>query len=80
MFACAPPGTHPEQEATTRLWVAEVNTSVADLLQIRAEMNSGALLTPSVFYHPGLLNIIAEDASRCFELPENKFFSFFIYK
>ena len=40
-------------------------------------MNSRALLTPSVFYHPGPLNTMADDASRRFDLPDNNLLSFF---
>ena len=56
------------------------NLIVANLLQICAEMNSGDLLTLYVFYHPGLLNTIADDASRCFDLTDNKSLSFFLSK
>ena len=54
-----------------------VNPVVADLLRIRSEMNSRALLTPSVFYHPGPLNTMADDASRRFDLPDNNPLFFF---
>ena len=54
-----------------------VNLVVADLLHVGAEMNSRSLLTPSVFYHPGPLNTMADDASRRFDLPGNNFLSFF---
>ena len=54
-----------------------VNPIVADLLCVRAEMNSGALLISSVFYHPGPLNTMAYNASCRFDLPGNKFLSFF---
>ena len=60
--------------------VSTVNLIVTDILLIRAEMNSGALITPSVLYHPGLLNKFSYDASRHFELPGNKFLSFFLSK
>ena len=40
-----------------------VNTIVANLLCIRAETNSGDLLTLSVFYQPGPLNTMADDSS-----------------
>ena len=43
-----------------------VNLVVADLFRVRAEMNSRALLTTSVFYHPGPLNTMADDVSRRF--------------
>ena len=46
--------------------VSTVNLIVTDILLIRAEMNSGALITPSVLYHPGLLNQFSYDASRHF--------------
>ena len=57
-----------------------VNLVVADLLCVRVEINSRALLTPSVFYHPGTLNTMAYDASRRFYLPDNNFLSFFWLK
>ena len=41
-------------------------------------MNRGGLLTPSVFYHPGPLNTMADDASYRFYLPDNKFISFLL--
>ena len=50
---------------------------VSYLLCVRADMNSRALLNPSVFYHPGPLNTMADDASRRFDLPDNNFLSFF---
>ena len=56
------------------------NPIVADLLCIRADMNSGALLTPSVFYHPGLLNTMADNSFHCFDLSDNNFIYFFGYK
>ena len=40
-------------------------------------MNSGSLLTPSVFYYPCTLNTMADDASRRFDLPDNNFLSLF---
>ena len=52
-----------------------VNLIVADLLRARAEMKSGAMITLSVFYHPGTLNTMADDASRRFDLPDNNFLS-----
>ena len=59
---------------------SNVNLIVVDLLRVRAETNSGALLTPYVFYHPGPLNTMADDASHRFDLPDNKFLSFFLSK
>ena len=54
-----------------------VNSIVADLLRVHAETNSGALLTLSVFYQPGPLNTMLDDASCNFDLPDNNFLSFF---
>ena len=54
-----------------------VNPVVADLLRVRAELNSRALLTPSIFYHPGPLSTMADDVSRRFYLPDNNLLSFF---
>ena len=45
------------------------------LLCIWFEVNSGALLAPSMFYHPGPLNTTVNDASHHFDLPDNNFFS-----
>ena len=53
------------------------NPIVSDLLRICAETNSGALLTPSLFYQPGPLNIMVDDTSRSFDLPDNNSLSFF---
>ena len=54
-----------------------VNPVVADLLRVRAEINSRAMLTPSFFYHPGPLNTMADDSSRRFDFTDNNFLSFF---
>ena len=54
-----------------------VNLILAVLLRFCDDMNSMALLNPSVFYHPGHLNTMVDDASRRFDLPDNKFLSFF---
>ena len=53
-----------------------VNPIVADLLRVCDEMNSGSLLTSSMFYHPGPLNTMADDASRRFDFPDNNFISY----
>ena len=52
---------------------SKVNLIVAYILWIRVEMNSGALITLSVFYHLGLLNTMDDDACCSFDLPDNKF-------
>ena len=54
-----------------------VNPVVADLLRIRSTINRTACITPSVFYHPGILNTIADDALRRFDLSHPYFLSFF---
>ena len=41
-----------------------INPVVADLLRIRSLVNRQFCITPSVFYHPGHLNTMADDASR----------------
>ena len=45
-----------------------INPVVVDLLRIRALVYRQFCITPSVFYHPGNLNTMADDASRKFEL------------
>ena len=50
---------------------------MADLLRVQAEMNSPALLAPSIFYHPVPLNTMADDASCRFDFPDNNLLSFF---
>ena len=35
------------------------------------------MLTPSIFYHPVPLYTMADDVSRCFDLPDNNLLSFF---
>ena len=54
-----------------------VNPVVADLLRIRSLVNRQFCLTPSVFYHPGQLNTMADDASRKFNLGLTEFLSTF---
>ena len=54
-----------------------LNLVMADLLCVRSEMNSRALLTPPFFYHPGTLNTMVDDASRRFDLSGNNLISFF---
>ena len=50
---------------------------VADLLRIWDLVNRQFCITPSVFYHPGHLNTMADDASRNFELDLTDFLSTF---
>ena len=45
-----------------------INPVLVDLLRIRALVYRQFCITPSVFYHPGNLNTMADDASRKFEL------------
>ena len=54
-----------------------INPVVADLLRIRALVNRQFCITPSVFYHPGHLNTMADGASRKFELDLTDFLSTF---
>ena len=56
---------------------ATINPVVADLLRIRSIINRNAAITPSVCYHPGKENTMADDASRKFTLCSNSFMSFF---
>ena len=56
---------------------ATINPVVADLLRIRSIINRNATITPSVCYHPGVDNTMADDASRKFTLCSNSFMSFF---
>ena len=50
-----------------------INQVVADLLRIRALHSSKFFLKPSVFYHPGQENCMADDASRLFYLSDTDF-------
>ena len=54
-----------------------INPVVADLLRVRSIINRNACITPSVCYHPGIENTMADDASRRFALCPNSFMSFF---
>ena len=54
-----------------------INPVVADLLRIRSIINRNACITPSVCFHPGVDNTMADDASRRFDLPTHSFMSFF---
>ena len=60
--------------------VATINPVVANLLRIRSIVNSNSSITPVVFYHPGHLNTMADDASRLFQLTNQSFLSFFSRK
>ena len=82
-------GTNPEWRAsftgsdnmTTFNWTfwgaSTVNPVVADLLRLRSLVNRQFNITPSVFYHPGPQNTMADDASRKFHLVTEIFLSFF---
>ena len=64
--ACHPPSTVSDNTPTVSWCFREASTVkpvMADLLRVRAEMNSRDLVTPSVFYHPGTLNTMVDDAS-----------------
>ena len=50
---------------------------MANLLRIRAETNSGDVLSLSVLCHPGPLNTMAYYASHRFDSPDNNFIFFF---
>ena len=50
-----------------------INPVVAELLRIRSLVNRQFCVTPSVFYHPGHLNTMADDASQKFELDLTNF-------
>ena len=41
---------------------ATINSVIADLLRIRSSTNRQASIISSVFYHPGHLNTMADDA------------------
>ena len=56
------------------------NPVVVNLLYIRAITNTAAIFSSTVFYHPCLLNTMADDASSCFDLAPQIFISFFFYK
>ena len=57
-----------------------INPVVANLLRIRSITNTNASITPAVFYHPGTLNTMADDASRLFHLSNTSFLSTFSRK
>ena len=59
---------------------ATINPVVANLLRIRSIVNSNSSITPAVFYHPGVLNTMADDASRLFHLTNPSFLSSFSRK
>ena len=50
---------------------------VDDLLRLRSAHNWNARITPSVFYHPGPKNTMADNTSRRFDLNNQAFLSFF---
>ena len=52
-----------------------INLVVADLLCIRALHSRNFFLNPSVFYHPGKENCMADDASSLFYLSDTVFFT-----
>ena len=54
-----------------------INLVVAYLFRIWALVNRQFCINPSVFYHPGHLNTMADDASRKFELDLTDFLSTF---
>ena len=54
-----------------------INPVVADLLRIRFLVNRQFCITPFVFYRPGHLNTMVDDASRKFELDLTNFLSTF---
>ena len=59
---------------------ATINPVVADLLRICSTINRLASITPSVFYHPGHLNTMADDASRRFDLSPDQILLLFSRK
>ena len=54
-----------------------VNPVVSDLLRLRSAQNQNAKITPSVFYHLGTKNTMADNASRRFNINNKSFLSFF---
>ena len=57
-----------------------INPVVANLIRIRSIVNTNSAITPAIFYHPGHLNTMADDASRLFHFPNPTFLSFFSNK
>ena len=57
-----------------------VNPVVANLLCICSISNTKSSITPAVFYHPRLLNTMADDTSRLFYLPNPAFLPLFSNK
>ena len=54
-----------------------VNPVVSDLLRLRFLVNHHFNTTPSVFYHPGTKNTMADDVSQKFHLAPDIFLSLF---
>ena len=50
-----------------------INPVVADLLHIRTLHSHQFFLNPSVFYHPGMENCMADDASCLFDFSDTPF-------
>ena len=66
---------------TTVAWTfreaSTVNPVVADLIRLRSLVNYQFKITPSVLYHPGPQNTMADDASRKLQLASDIFLSLF---
>ena len=56
---------------------ATINPAGADILSIRSDHNVHHRIVPSVFYHPGELDIMTDNASRRFGLYCCRFLGFF---
>ena len=56
-----------------------INPVVADPLSIQSSQNHHHRLSPSVFYHHGYLNNMADDASHWFDISPHRFLALFHY-
>ena len=57
-----------------------MNPVVADLLRLRSAQNMNSRITPSIFYHPGPENTMADDASKRLDINDKAFLYFFYYR
>ena len=54
-----------------------INPIIYELLRIFSSQKLHHSLSPSIFYHPGLLNTMADDVSRWFDLSPHHFLNLF---
>ena len=84
-YVCSAPSWNApatgSDNTTTVSWsfreASSVNLVVVDLLRLRSAQNWNSKITPSVFYHPGPKNTMADDASRQFDISDKASLSLF---